>query len=145
MTKKSPYLQMIHQRLIRNGQKQLAYRILQKSLNHLQNKTQQDPLLIIEKALRNVTPSVTLQTRRSRGSTFPIPIEIPLEKGVSQALRWIISGAKKRSGNSFSIHLANEFLEASKKIGNAYQKKEEMAAAPGQKNQRKKKKKKKKK
>lgn len=142
---KSPYLQMIHQRLIRNGQKKLAYRILQKSLNHLQNKTQQDPLLIIEKALRNVTPSVSLQTRRIRGSAFPIPIEIPLEKGVSQALRWIISGAKKRSGNSFSIHLANEFLEASKKIGNAYQKKEEMAkmAAPGQKNQRKKKKKKK--
>lgn len=119
-------IDQIHQRLIQNGQKQLAHRILQKSLNHIQNKTQQDPLFIVDKALRNVTPSVAIQTRRIRGSFVPIPKEIPLEKGVSRAIRWIIDAAKKRSRGSFSIHLANEFLEASKKMGSAFQKKQEI-------------------
>nr|YP_009519480.1 ribosomal protein S7 [Rhipiliopsis peltata]AYC65480.1 ribosomal protein S7 [Rhipiliopsis peltata] len=195
----SPFLQMIHQRLIQNGKKKLAYKILQKSFNHIQNKTQQDPLLIIEKAIRNVTPSVAVQTRRIRGSVYPIPIEIPLERGVPKGIRWIIIAAKKRKRSStrssglpegrpegrpdgqkgraklrqevvpstltaaqkiaaqpegrskgrkvkgeasltaskFSLNLANEFIDASKKIGSAFYKKEEIQKIANSKSKRK--------
>ena len=122
----SRFIQMIHQRLMRNGKKKLAYRILQKSLNNIQKQTQQDPLFIIEKAIRNTTPSIKIQTRRIGGAVYPIPLELHLDQGIPQAIRWILIAAKKRSGQTLAINLANEFIDASKKLGNAFHKKEEI-------------------
>ena len=122
----SRFIQMIHQRLIRNGKKKLAYRILQKSLNNIQKKTEQDPLLIIEKAIRNTTPSIKIQTRRIGGAVYPIPLELHLNQGIPYAIRWILIAAKKRSGQTLALNLANEFIDASKKLGDAFHKKEEI-------------------
>nr|YP_009519352.1 ribosomal protein S7 [Pseudocodium devriesii]AYC65395.1 ribosomal protein S7 [Pseudocodium devriesii] len=122
----SHFLPLIHQRVLRHGKKKLAHRILQKCLNHIQHQTQQDALLIVEKAIRNTTPSVVIQTRRIGGAVYPIPVELDMARGVPRAIGWILSAAKKRSGNTLSLKLANEFIDASKKIGIAFQKKEEV-------------------
>ena len=122
----SRLIQMIHQRLIRNGQKKLAQRILQKSLNNIRNQTQVDPLLVLEKALHHTTPSVEIQTRRFRGAVYPIPIELSIDRGMPKALRWLFLAAKKRSGPTLDVNLANEFIDASKKTGMAFHKKEEV-------------------
>nr|YP_009519662.1 ribosomal protein S7 [Udotea flabellum]AYC65671.1 ribosomal protein S7 [Udotea flabellum] len=119
-------LVLLNQRLLRHGKKKLAYRILQKSLINIQNQTQQDPFLIIEKAIRNTTPSVEIQTRRIGGAVYPIPVELGLDRGIPRGIGWILNSAKKRSGNTFDANLANEFIDASKKIGNAFHKKEEV-------------------
>ena len=127
MTYKNRFLRMIHLRLIRNGKKELAYRILRNSLNHIKNKTKKNPLLTINKAIKNTTPSVKLQTRRIRGSIQSIPVELSGSRGIAQSIRWIIASAKKKnSGNTFGRDLANEFLSAAKKAGNAFRKKKEI-------------------
>ena len=117
---------LISQRIMRHGKKKLAHRILQKILVNIQNKTEQDPLLIIEKAISNTTPSVKLQTRRLGSSVVSIPIELDLDRGISRGISWILSSAKKRSGNTFAINASNEFIDASKKVGNAFRKKVEV-------------------
>ena len=122
----SRWIQMIHQRLIRSGKKKLAYRILQKSLENIQTQTQQDPISVIDKAIRNTIPSVEIQTRRIGGAVYPIPVEIHFDRGMARAIEWILIGAKKRSGKVLHINLANEFIDASKKIGHAFNKKEEV-------------------
>ena len=122
----SKFIQMINQRLMRHGKKKLAYRILQKSLNNIKNQTQQDPLLIIEKAIRNTTPSIKLQKRRIGGAVYPIPVELQMDQGMLQAVGWILTAAKKRSGQTLGINLANELIDASKKLGTAFYKKEEI-------------------
>lgn len=122
----SLFISMINQRLIRHGKKKLAYRILQRSLNKIQDQTQQDPLITIEKAIRNTTPSVEIRTRRIGGTVYPVPIELNLNRGNLRAIRWILAGAKKRSGKTLYTKLANEFIDASKKTGSAFQKKEEI-------------------
>lgn len=119
-------ISMIHQRLMRNGKKQLAFRIFQKSLNHIKNQTKQDPLLIIENGIRNTTPSVEIRTRRIGGAVYTVPIELSLDRGIPRAIRWILIAAKKRSGNKLYINLANEFIDASNKRGSAFYKKEEI-------------------
>ena len=111
---------------MRHGKKKLAYRILQKSLNNIKNQTQQDPLLIIEKAIRNTTPSIKLQKRRIGGAVYPIPVELQMDQGMLQAVGWILTAAKKRSGQTLGINLANELIDASKKLGTAFYKKEEI-------------------
>lgn len=122
----SPWIELINQRLMKNGKKKSAYRILQKSLDTIHMKTEQDALIIVEKAIRNTTPSVHIQTRRKGGSVHPFPVELSLERGTSRAIRWVLMAARKRSGKSFSIKLANELMDASKKAGNAFHKKEEV-------------------
>ena len=122
----SPLIHMINQRLMRNGKKKLASRILLCSLNHIKNKTKQDPLLIIENGIRNVTPSVEIRTRRIGGAVYTLPIELPHDRAIPRAIRWILIAAKKRSGNTLDLNLANEFIDASKKIGGAFYKKEEI-------------------
>nr|AYC63920.1 ribosomal protein S7 [Flabellia petiolata] len=128
----SRFIQIINQRLMRNGKRKLAYRILQNSLNHIynyninQNQQEQDPLFVLEKAIRNTTPSVEIQTRRIGGAVYPIPVELEIDRGVPRAIGWILAAAKKRSGNNLDINLANEFIDASKKTGNAFHKKEEV-------------------
>lgn len=117
---------LISQRIMRHGKKKLAYRILQKSLVNIQKKTEKDPLLTIEKAISNTTPSIKLQTRRIGRSVVPIPYELDLNRGLSRGISWIINSAKKRSGKTFDIKLANEFIDASKKVGNAFRKKTEI-------------------
>ena len=124
--KQSLLIQMIHQRLMRNGKKQLAFRIFQKSLNHIKNQTKQDPFLIIENGIRNTTPSVEIRTRRIGGAVYTVPIELSLDRGIPRAIRWILIAAKKRSGNKLDINLANEFIDASNKRGSAFYKKEEI-------------------
>nr|YP_009130614.1 30S ribosomal protein S7 [Tydemania expeditionis]CEO91144.1 30S ribosomal protein S7 [Tydemania expeditionis] len=120
------FVYLVTQRLMRHGKKKLAYSILQKSLNNIQDKIQQDPLLILEKAIRNTTPSVEIKTRRIGGAVYPIPIELDMDRGISRGIRWILTAAKKRSGNTLDVNLANEFIDASKKIGNAFHQKEEV-------------------
>nr|YP_009519574.1 ribosomal protein S7 [Udotea argentea]AYC65579.1 ribosomal protein S7 [Udotea argentea] len=119
-------LLLISQRILRHGKKKLAHRILQKSLANIQSQTKQDPMLIVEKAICNTTPSVKIQTRRIGGSVYPIPIELDSNRGISRGIRWILISAKKRPGNTFDKNLANELIDASKKIGNAFHKKEEV-------------------
>nr|AYC64752.1 ribosomal protein S7 [Boodleopsis sp. FL1161] len=123
---KSRIVQMIYQRLMRNGKKKLAYKIVQKSLTHIRAQTQLDPLLILEKAIRYTTPSVEIQMRRIGGAVYPVPKELTFERGLPQALRWIFQAAKKRPGSMLYINLANEFIDASKKLGTAFRKKEEV-------------------
>nr|AYC64068.1 ribosomal protein S7 [Halimeda micronesica] len=119
-------IQMIKQRLMRHGKKQLAARILQKSLNHIKNKTKQDPLLIIENGIRNTTPPIEIRTRRIGGAVYTIPIELSLDRGIPRAIRWILISAKKRAGNTLDLNLAQEFIDASNKRGDAFYKKEQI-------------------
>nr|AYC64175.1 ribosomal protein S7 [Johnson-sea-linkia profunda] len=123
---KSRIIQMIQQRLLRHGKKKLASRLLQKSLNNIRNQTQLDPLLVLEKALRYTTPSVEIQTRRIGGAVYPIPVELCYDRGLLKALRWILIAAKKRSAPTLDVNLANELIDASKKAGMAFHKKEEV-------------------
>nr|YP_009518883.1 ribosomal protein S7 [Boodleopsis pusilla]AYC64848.1 ribosomal protein S7 [Boodleopsis pusilla] len=123
---KSRIIQLIEQRLMRHGKKKLASRILHKSLQTIHKKTQLDPLLVLDKALRHTTPSVEIQTRRIGGAVYPLPVELRNERGLFKALRWILIAAKKRPGTTLADNLANELIDASKKAGMAFHKKEEV-------------------
>nr|YP_009519023.1 ribosomal protein S7 [Boodleopsis sp. H.0758]AYC64934.1 ribosomal protein S7 [Boodleopsis sp. H.0758] len=116
----------ITQRIIKHGKKNLAYRIVQKSLKNIEKQTKQDPLITIEKAIRNTTPSLEIRTRRTGGSVYSVAVELGFNRGTSKAIKWILSAAKKRSAKTFDLNLANEFIDASKKSGSAFNKKEEI-------------------
>nr|QCI08156.1 ribosomal protein S7 [Polyneura bonnemaisonii] len=112
-------------RILKNGKKGLAQKIIYKSLEIIKNKTNNDPLETLEKAIRNVTPLVEVKARRIGGSTYQVPMEVRAYRGTNLALRWITKFAIARTGNNMSIKLANEIIDACNENGNSIRKKEE--------------------
>ena len=113
-------------RILKSGKKSIAQAIVYNSLEIISEKTEENPVLVLEKAVKNVTPQVEVKSRRVGGSTFQVPIEIRAYRGTKIALQWIKESAKGRSGKSMSFKLANEILDAVKDNGNAIKKKEQM-------------------
>ena len=116
-------IQKIINQLMKKGKKTLARKILNQAIQQIEEKTQQDPVYIIEQAVANVTPAVEIKARRIGGAVYSIPIELSSERGISTAIRWMIDCCNKKSGQSFVSKLTNEIIDASKKMGSAIRKK----------------------
>lgn len=112
-------------RILKNGKKQLATRIVHKALQLVEQRIKKNPLLIVEKAIKNVTPTVQLKSKRLAGSTHQIPALLSRFRSTNLATCWMIEAAKKRSAKGMILNLANELIDASKGIGAAVKKKDE--------------------
>ena len=112
-------------RILKSGKKSLAQKIVYDALNIISTKTEENPVLVLEKAVKNVTPQVEVKARRVGGSTYQVPIEIRAYRGTNISLKWITEFARTRSGKSMSIKLSNEILDAAKETGNSVRKKEQ--------------------
>jgi len=122
----SRLVELIVRQLMRQGKKSLAYRIMYSSMNQLAKNTQQDPLIIIEQAIRNATPLLEVKARRIGGSTYQVPLEVAPERGTALAIRWILIACRSKSGRTMSNRLTTELLEASKNSGSAIRKRDEV-------------------
>lgn len=73
---------MVVNRILKNGKKSLAYRILYRAIKNIQQKTEKNPLSVLRQAIRRVTPNVTVKARRVGGSTYRVPVEIRSTQGI---------------------------------------------------------------
>lgn len=112
-------------RLLKNGKKRLATRIVYKGFELIEFRTNQNPILILEKAIRNISPRVQLKAKRIGGATYQVPTLLNKYKATNIAIRWVVEFSRKRSGKGMSLKLANELLEAAKGLGNSVKKKDE--------------------
>nr|YP_010851285.1 ribosomal protein S7 [Aphanocladia delicatula]WGH14198.1 ribosomal protein S7 [Aphanocladia delicatula] len=121
----SKLISMLTIRILKSGKKGLAQKIIYESLEIIKNKTQNEPLEILEKAVKNTTPLVEVKARRIGGSTYQVPMEVRAYRGTNLAIRWITKFSLQRGGRSMAIKLANEIIDAANENGNAIRKREE--------------------
>ena len=100
-----------------NGKKSTAERIVYDALDMMGQHGSKSPLTDTEQAIRNVTPQLKVKSRRVGGATYQVPIEVSPTVGLSLALRWLVESARARSGKSMAEKLAAELGEASKGQG----------------------------
>jgi len=112
-------------RILKNGKKRLARRIVYKAFELIEFRTNENPILILEKAIRNISPRVQLKAKRVGGATYQVPTLLNKYRATNIAVRWVIEFSRKRSGKGMALNLANELLEGSKGVGNSIKKKEE--------------------
>jgi small subunit ribosomal protein S7 len=112
--------------VLKSGKKTLAERIVYKSLDIVLEKTNENPIILLEKAVKNVTPQVEVKSRRVGGSTYQVPIEIRSYRGTNISLKWIIEFAKNRPGYGMHNKLANELIDAARENGGAIRKKDQV-------------------
>ena len=112
-------------RILQSGKKSLAQKIVYNALELISAKTEENPVLVLEKAVKNVTPQVEVKARRVGGSTYQVPIEIRAYRGTNVSLKWITEFARARAGKSMSLKLSNEIMDAAKETGNSIRRKEQ--------------------
>jgi small subunit ribosomal protein S7 len=109
-----------------DGKKSTAERIVYGAFEVIHERTREEPLKIFHRALENVQPAVEVKSRRVGGATYQVPIEVPNNRKMALAMRWLISFARKRGGKSMQDKLANELIEAAHNRGNAVKKRDDV-------------------
>jgi small subunit ribosomal protein S7 len=114
--------------IMKDGKKSVAESIVYDALETMATRSGQDEghaVELLATALENVKPSVEVKSRRVGGATNQMPIEVRPPPPETQAMRWVIESARKRSEKSMAQRLANELLEASENRGTAVKRRED--------------------
>lgn len=111
--------------LMRDGKKNTARNIIYDSLEIMRQKSGQDELELFRKALSNVAPAVEVRSRRVGGATYQVPVEVPDNRRIALAIRWIKAYAKARREKTMAQRLAAELLAAANGEGSAIKKRDD--------------------
>ncbi|MFH1597462.1 MAG: 30S ribosomal protein S7 [Patescibacteria group bacterium] len=122
----SPLVAKFINQLMKGGKKSVAQKVLYSAMEQISAKTKQDPLDVLDKALKNISPQLEVKSRRIGGAHYQIPIEVRGERRTTLAMRWLIGAAKSRQGKPMGEKLALELIDASNKLGEAHKKMEDV-------------------
>jgi len=121
----SIHVQTMVQHVLKRGKKSTALRLIYGAMDIVQEKTQKNAIEVFDAAIRNVSPAMEVKPRRVGGATYQVPIEVSGDRRTTLAIRWILSAARERSGQSFSEKLASELIDAFNETGTAIRKRDE--------------------
>jgi small subunit ribosomal protein S7 len=119
------HISMFVNRMMRGGKKSTAQRIMYNALDIIEARASRDPVELFEQALRNVSPAVEVKPKRVGGSTYQVPMEVPHDRSISLAMRWLLEFSRSRGGKNMEEKLAAELLDAANGQGNAMRRKDE--------------------
>jgi small subunit ribosomal protein S7 len=118
-------LQNFINHLMRRGKKSTATRMVYDALDIVQEQTGKPPVEIFDLAMKNVGPLMEVRPRRVGGATYQVPMEVPMDRRMTLAMRWIMDASRARSGKSYAEKLSAELLEAANNQGAAVRKRDE--------------------
>ena len=113
-------------RLMVDGKKATAERIMYDALGIIKERTGNDPVVVLKEAVENVRPALEVKSRRVGGANYQVPVEVRPVRRQALAMRWLKDSARKRGEKSMAARLANELLEASEGRGGAMKKRDEV-------------------
>jgi small subunit ribosomal protein S7 len=121
----SPVVSQLVNKILRDGKKGLAERIVYDALAKVAEKSGADAVLVLKKALDNIRPTLEVRSRRVGGSTYQVPIEVKPHRANTLSLRWLTSYSRARREKTMTDRLANEILDASNGLGAAVKRRED--------------------
>ena len=111
--------------VMKSGKKSVAERIIYGALDQIQQRSNADPVELLDKALDNVRPVVEVKSRRVGGATYQVPVEVRPVRRNTLAMRWVIDAARARGEKTMALRLAGELMDAAESRGSAVKKKED--------------------
>ena len=122
---RSRLVQQVVNRVMLDGKKSTAERIVYDALAIAAEKTGKPAVEVLEGAVKTVTPVLEVRSRRVGGATYQVPVEVRPERAQALAIRWLISAARARSEKTMSGRLSGELMDAANNRGNAVKKRED--------------------
>ncbi|MCP3798894.1 30S ribosomal protein S7 [Allokutzneria sp. A3M-2-11 16] len=121
----SPLVTQLVNKVLVDGKRSIAERIVYGALESCREKNQADPVVTLKRALDNVKPTIEVKSRRVGGATYQVPIEVKAGRSTTLALRWLVSYSRARREKTMIDRLANELLDASNGLGASVKRRED--------------------
>ena len=122
----SPLVTALANKVLVDGKKSTAERIVYGALEGCRDKTSSDPVVTLKRALDNVKPTLEVKSRRVGGATYQVPVEVKPGRSTTLALRWLTSYSRSRREKTMTERLMNEILDASNGLGASVKRREDM-------------------
>ena len=123
---RSKLVQQVINKVMLDGKKSVAERIVYEALALLAERGEQDPVEMLEYSIRSLTPTLEVCSRRVGGATYQVPVEVPSRRARSLAVRWLVEFARQRREKTMAQRLANELSDAASQQGGAFKRKDDI-------------------
>ena len=121
----SPLVTQLVNKVLKDGKRSLAERIVYAALEGTREKTGTDPVVTLKRAMDNVKPTLEVRSRRVGGATYQVPVEVRPPRATTLGLRWLVQYARARREKTMVERLMNELLDASNGLGAAVKRRED--------------------
>ncbi|MCQ4044290.1 30S ribosomal protein S7 [Streptantibioticus rubrisoli] len=121
----SPLVTSLINKVLLNGKRSTAERIVYGAMEGLREKTGNDPVITLKRALENVKPTLEVRSRRVGGATYQVPVEVRPARSSTLALRWLVGYSRARREKTMTERLMNELLDASNGLGASVKRRED--------------------
>ncbi|GAA3202635.1 MULTISPECIES: 30S ribosomal protein S7 [Actinocorallia] len=121
----SPLVTSLINKILLDGKRSIAERIVYNALEGCREKTGNDPVVTLKRALDNVKPTIEVKSRRVGGATYQVPVEVRPARSTTLALRWLVTYSRGRREKTMTERLMNELLDASNGLGASVKKRED--------------------
>jgi small subunit ribosomal protein S7 len=121
----SPLVTALINKVLLDGKRSIAQSIVYDALEGAREKTGNDPVVTLKRALDNVKPTLEVRSRRVGGATYQVPVEVRPARSTTLALRWLIIYSRQRREKTMTERLMNELLDASNGLGASVKKRED--------------------
>jgi len=122
----NPLVTQLINKVMKDGKKSLAERLVYDALERISEQTANDPVLTLKKAVENTRPLLEVRSRRVGGATYQVPVEVKPQRGTTLALRWLVGFARQRREPTMAARLVGEIMEASQGQGSAVKRREDI-------------------
>jgi len=123
---RSKLVQQVINKVMLDGKKSTAERIVYDALALLAERSETDPIETLEAAVKSLTPTLEVRSRRVGGATYQVPVEVPARRARTLAVRWLVEFARQRREKTMAQRLANELSDALSQQGAAYKRKDDI-------------------
>jgi small subunit ribosomal protein S7 len=113
-------------KILLDGKKTLAERTVYKALEIISERTANDPVITLKKAVENVRPQLEVRSRRVGGANYQVPVEVRPSRGTTLAMRWLVNNARARKEHSMAERLVAELMDAANGQGVSVKRREDM-------------------
>jgi small subunit ribosomal protein S7 len=113
-------------KVLLHGKKTVAESTVYKALEIISERTANDPVITLKKAVENVRPMLEVKSRRVGGASYQVPVEVKPQRGTTLALRWLVNYSRARRENSMAERLVAEIMDASSGTGTSVKRREDM-------------------
>ncbi len=122
----SKLVQQIINKVMIDGKKSTAEKIVYDALDVLSRRSGQPPVDALEESIKALTPVLEVRSRRVGGATYQVPVEVPARRARTLAVRWLVQFARQRREKSMAQRLANELMDAQSQQGGAFKRKDDI-------------------
>jgi small subunit ribosomal protein S7 len=122
----NPLVTQLINKILLHGKKSTAEQIVYKALEIISERTANDPVITLKRAVENARPLLEVRSRRVGGATYQVPVEVRPPRGTTLALRWLVNFTRQRREHTMAERLVGEIMDAANGQGSSVKRREDL-------------------